>query len=66
LEYKWECERIAETFALGETNGCVACMFQISAAGVRQLRRELCANSHRPESNRRDEVLVSRAGSRSQ
>ncbi len=39
--------QLAEKLALGETTGCVARTFQISAARVSQLRRELCANWHR-------------------
>jgi hypothetical protein len=39
--------QLAETLARGETTGCVARMFHVSAARVSQLRRELCANWHR-------------------
>jgi FixJ family two-component response regulator len=39
--------QLAEELVLGETTGRVARMFQISAARVSQLRRELCANWHR-------------------
>ena len=35
--------QLAEKLALGETTGCVARMFRISAARVSQLRRDLCA-----------------------
>jgi hypothetical protein len=36
--------QLAEKLALGETTGCVARMFRISAARVSQLRGELCEN----------------------
>jgi len=36
--------QLAETLARGETTGCVARMFRISAARVSQLRRDLCEN----------------------
>ena len=39
--------QLAETLARGETTGCVAGMFRISAARVSQLRRDLCENWHR-------------------
>jgi len=39
--------QLAETLARGETTGCVARMFRISAARVSQLRRDLCENWRR-------------------
>jgi FixJ family two-component response regulator len=39
--------QLAEKLVLGETTGCVARMFRISAARVSQLRRDLCENWHR-------------------
>ncbi|HEV3303734.1 MAG TPA: hypothetical protein VG055_29040 [Planctomycetaceae bacterium] len=39
--------RLAEKLALGETTGCVARSFRISAGRVSQLRHNLCENWHR-------------------
>jgi hypothetical protein len=39
--------QLAEKLALGETTGCVARMFRVSAGRVSQLRRQLCENWHR-------------------
>jgi hypothetical protein len=39
--------QLAEKLALGETTGCVAHMFRVSAGRVSQLRRQLCENWHR-------------------
>jgi FixJ family two-component response regulator len=39
--------QLAEKLALGETTGCVARAFRISAGRVSQLRRDLCENWRR-------------------
>ncbi|HEV3304179.1 MAG TPA: hypothetical protein VG055_31305 [Planctomycetaceae bacterium] len=39
--------QLAETLAHGETTGCVAGMFRISAGRVSQLRRDLCESWRR-------------------
>jgi len=51
--------QLAEKLAFGETTGCVARTFRISAGRVSQLRRQLCENWYRFVGEPSDDEVVS-------